>query len=85
MRQKSRKWVCDKAILGLPEEYTLTWCRTEVALEKAGFVIDSSDQDSGMYIITYYGSSKEKKGFLLKLTFWKDVEPEGVHYQISLT
>lgn len=75
-----------KSILGLPEEFILAWRRTEAALERAGFVIDSSDQDSGMYMITYYPSSEEKsKGFLSKLTFWKGDKSEGVRYQISLT
>lgn len=76
----------DKILLALPEEFTRAWRRTETVLERAGFSITERDQGNGMYYINYYDRSADKeKGWLSKLAFWKDDEPESVPYVLSLT
>jgi len=72
--------------LTLPEEYTRAWRNTEVALERAGLLIDDKDQSKGLYAITYFDSEgTRKKGWISKLAFWKGDGSEGKTYQISLT
>lgn len=76
----------DKIVLALPEEFTRAWRSTETVLERAGFSIINRDQGQGMYYINYYDRSADKKeGWLSKLAFWKDDEPEAVPYVLSLT
>lgn len=76
----------DKIILALPEEFTRAWRSTETVLERAGFSITERDQGNGMYYINYYDrSADQEKGWLSKLAFWKDDEPESVPYVLSLT
>lgn len=76
----------DKVLLALPEELTLAWRHTETALERAGFEIVGRDQEKGQYYINYYDRSADKEeGWLSKLAFWRDNEPEAVPYVLSLT
>lgn len=76
----------DKIILALPEEFTRAWRSTETVLERAGFSIIERDQGNGMYYINYYDrSADKKKGWLSKLAFWRDDEPEAIPYVLSLT
>ena len=73
-------------LLSMPEEFTLAWRQAQAAMERAGLVINGQDQSKGAYYITYYGQAQEdKKGWLSKLAFWKDDEPEGISYAVSLT
>lgn len=76
-----------KDYLAIPEEFTRAWRHTEIALQRAGLPIAGKDQTSGIYNITYFDSSSEKKdGWLSKLKFWGgDEAPEGLPFQISLT
>ena len=73
--------------LAIPEEFTRAWRHTEIALERAGLPISSKNQASGIYNITYFDASgNKKKGWISKLKFWGgDEAPEGVPYKISLT
>jgi len=78
----------DKILLAIPEEYTLAWRRTGDALQMAGLVINSSDQDKGLYQVTYRGAREKDKGWtskLKKLKFWGKDEDQGKIYQIALT
>lgn len=75
-----------KLLLSMPVEYSYAWRQTEIVLQRAGFVINKKEQDKGLYFISYFESSSgEKKGWMSKLAFWKDDEPQGKKYQISLT
>ena len=76
-----------KTYLAIPEEYTRAWRKTEQALQQAGIQIEGSDQEKGLYYIQYLDDTPgtEEKGLLSKLKFWKDDEPEGTEYHISLT
>lgn len=75
----------DKLLLAIPEEYTLAWRRTGQALQMAGLVINGSDQDKGLYHVSYRGAKAEKKGWLKKLKFWGKDEYNGATYQVALT
>lgn len=75
-----------KVILALPEEFTRAWRNTQMALERAGFSIINQNQGQGLYYINYYDRSADReKGWLSKLAFWKDDEPEAVPYVLNLT
>lgn len=74
----------NKILLAIPAEYTLAWRRTEMALNLAGLVIRSKDQEQGLYLITYVGE-EDQGGWLKKLKFWGSDKGEGVPYQIALT
>jgi outer membrane protein assembly factor BamC len=76
-----------KDYLAIPEEFTRAWRHTEIALQRAGLPIASKDQSNGIYNITYFdGSGNKKKGWISKLKFWGgDAAPEGVPFQVSLT
>ena len=75
----------DKVYLSLPEEFTRAWKLTEDALQRAGLFIENQDRSKGLYYVLYYEPEEDKKGLLSRLAFWKDDEPEGKVYQISLT
>ena len=77
-----------KLLLAIPEEYTLAWRHTEQALQSAGLVINSKDQDQGLYRVTYMSAGKEQDGWtskLKKLKFWGRDKQQGVAYQVALT
>lgn len=76
-----------KMYLAIPEEFTHAWQQTETALQRGGFIVDGKDAENGVYHITYFDSpeGEEKKGWMSKLAFWKDEEPEGRAYRLSLT
>ncbi len=75
-----------KDYLAIPEEFTRAWRHTEMALQRAGLPIASKDQSRGIYNVIYFDASgDENKGWLSKLKFWGDDEPEGIAYQVSLT
>jgi outer membrane protein assembly factor BamC len=75
----------DKVYLSLPEEFTRAWKLTEDALQRAGLFIENQDRSKGLYYVLYYEPEEDEEGLLSKLAFWKDDEPEGKVYQISLT
>ena len=78
----------NKVLLSIPEEYTLAWRRTGEALQRAGLVINSSDQDKGLYHVTYNGTKPEESGWtakLKKLKFWGKDKNKGTAYQVALT
>ena len=75
-----------KDYLAIPEEFTRAWRHTEIALQRAGLPIASKDQAKGIYNVNYFDTSGDgNKGWLSKLKFWGDDEPEGKAYQVSLT
>lgn len=76
-----------RVYLAIPEEFTGAWRHTEIALQQAGFTIDSKDAAKGMYRISYTQAAEgaEQKGFFSKLAFWRDDAPESRSYGISLT
>lgn len=78
----------NKILLAIPEEYTLAWRRTGQALQMAGLVINESDQDKGLYHVTYGGAKPTEKGWtakLKKLKFWGKDKNDNASYQVALT
>ncbi len=77
----------DRSYLAIPQEFTRAWRDTKIVLERAGIVIQSSDQEKGIYSVLYFkpAEEKEEEGLLSKLKFWGDDEDEGTSYNISLT
>lgn len=75
----------DKVYLSLPHEFTRAWTLTEDAILKTGMFIENNDRNKGIYYVLYYDQHKEEEGMLSKLKFWKDDEPDGQEYQLSLT
>lgn len=76
-----------KLILVIPDEFTYAWKHAENALQRSGLFINRTDQDRGIFAVTYVNASgKKKKGWLSKLAFWKRGDNNtGSLYQISLT
>ncbi len=76
-----------KSYLVFPQEYTRAWRETQMVIERAGYVIETSDQEKGIYDFRYFKpeGEREEKGLLSKLKFWGDDEDEGKLYQLSLT
>ena len=76
-----------KSYLVFPQEYSRAWRETQMVVERAGYLIETSDQEKGIYDFRYFKpeGEKEEKGFLSKLKFWGDDEDEGKLYQLSLT
>jgi outer membrane protein assembly factor BamC len=75
----------DKVYLSLPHEFTRAWTLTEDAILKTGMFIENNDRDKGIYYVLYFDQQQEEEGMLSKLKFWKDDEPQGQEYQLSLT
>ncbi len=77
-----------KSYLAIPEEFTRAWRDTGTILERAGYLVEGSDQEKGLYQILYIppeGQEDEEKGLLSKLKFWGDDEPKYKPYVVSLT
>jgi outer membrane protein assembly factor BamC len=76
-----------KSYLAIPQEFTRAWREAQMILERAGYLIEASDQEKGTYDFRYFmpEGEKEEKGLLSKLKFWGDDEDEGTPYQLSLT
>jgi outer membrane protein assembly factor BamC len=75
-----------KSYLAVPQEFTRVWRDTELVMQRAGYLVQDSDQEKGIYNFLYYKpKGEEKKGLLSKLKFWGDDEDEGTPYQLSLT
>lgn len=75
----------DKVYLSIPHDFTRAWTLTEDAILKTGMFIENNDRDKGIYYVLYFDQTKEEEGMMSKLKFWKDDEPEGQEYQLSLT
>lgn len=75
----------DKIYLSLPHEFTRAWTLTENAILKTGMFIENNDRDKGIYYVLYFDQQQEEESMLSKLKFWKDDEPQGQEYQLSLT
>lgn len=76
-----------KMYLAIPEEFTHAWQQMELALQRGGFTVEEKDQTNGNYKIAYFdqAAAGEKKGWMSKLAFWRDDEPEGKSYRVNLT
>ncbi len=75
-----------KSYLAIPQEFTRAWRNTELLIQRAGYLIEDSDQEKGTYNFLFYKpKGEEKKSLLKKLKFWGDDEDEGKFYQLSLT
>ncbi len=74
-----------KLYLAIPEEFTLAFRNTGLALESAGLQISNKDATKGFYFIRYVSPASEEKGFFSKLAFWREAESEARRYQLSLT
>lgn len=74
-----------KVYLSVHEDFSAAWRSTGVALERAGYDVDQSDKDRGIYYIRVPAREGEatKRGVLSKLKFWGDDEDHEL--QINLT
>ena len=76
--------------LAIPQEFTRAWRDTELVLDRAGFIVESSDVEKGTYDFYYFRPQEveeEDEGLLSKLKFWgsDDEDEEGIPYRLSLT
>ncbi|MEN9727351.1 MAG: outer membrane protein assembly factor BamC [Pseudomonadota bacterium] len=74
-----------KVYLSVQEAYTTAWASTGAAIGNAGYDVDQSDKDRGIYYIRVPAREGEtaKRGMLNKLKFWGNEEEHEL--QINLT
>lgn len=71
--------------LNLPDDYRTAWENTRTVLERVGLPVTHTDDQKGLYYISYHDRDKPQDGGLLsKLEFWKSDKQEGVPYVLSL-
>jgi len=79
-----------ESYLEVTENFSLVWNNTGQVLEQAGYFLEASDQEKGIYSFRYFKSEEEEeKSLFSRLKFWGDDEDEedeeGILYQLSLT
>ena len=76
-----------KNYLEVNKDFNLVWDNTKQVIEQAGYFIENSDREKGIYSFRYFRPEEEQEeGFFSKLKFWGDDEDEeGLLYQLSLT
>ncbi len=74
-----------KVYLSLRENFSAAWRSTGVALKRAGYDVDQSNKDRGIYYIRVSAREGEatKRGMLAKMKFWGDDDEHEL--QINLT
>ncbi len=74
-----------KVYLAVKEEFAAAWRSTGVALERAGYDVDQSDKDRGIYYIRVPAQEGDvtERGVLSKLKFWGDDDEHEL--QLNLT
>lgn len=74
-----------KVYLSVQESFSAAWRSTGSALERAGYEVDQSDKDRGIYYIRVPAREGEaaKRGMMEKLKFWD--KDESHELQINLT
>lgn len=74
-----------KVYLSVREDFSAAWRSTGVALARAGYDIDQSDKDRGIYYIRVPAREGEaaKRGVLAKMKFWGDDDEHEL--QLNLT
>ena len=76
------------ATLVVDEGFSRAWREVGLALDRVGFTVEDRDRSGGLYFVRYNDPLKEdkKRGFLSKLKFWGDDEPEAAdQYRILLS
>jgi outer membrane protein assembly factor BamC len=61
----------------LSDPFDRAWRRVGLALDRIGFLVEDKDRSKGLFFVRYSDldaedTSKEEKGWLDKLAFWKD-------------
>jgi outer membrane protein assembly factor BamC len=74
-----------KVYLSVLENFSAAWRSTGVALQKAGYDVDQSDKERGIYYIRVPANEGDvtKRGVLSKLKFWGDEDEHEL--QLNLT
>lgn len=74
-----------KVYLSVREDFSAAWQSTGLALERAGYDVDQSDKDRGIYYIRVPVREGEvaERGMMSKLKFWGDDEEHEL--QLNLT
>ena len=77
-----------KSYLEVNENFNLVRDNTNQVIEQAGYFLENSDPEKGIYSFRYFKPEGEEdgKGFFSRLKFWGDDENEdGLLYKLSLT
>ena len=69
--------------LQLEQPFDRAWRRVGLALDRVNFTVEDRDRAKGLYFVRYVdpesgNASKEDKGFLSKLMFWRSSKPDAV-------
>jgi len=77
-----------KSYLEINENFNLVRDNTNQVIEQAGYFLENSDSEKGVFSFRYFRpeGEEDEEGFFSKLKFWGDDESgEGLLYQLSLT
>lgn len=75
--------------LTMPEPFDRAWRRVGLALDRIGFVVEDRDRADGIYYVRYAdpeANTRQDKGFLSKLAFWRSSDPKAMaqRYQVRV-
>jgi outer membrane protein assembly factor BamC len=77
--------------LSVSDNFDRAWRRVGLALDRIGFTVEDRDRSKGIYFVRYADpkaeATKENKGFLSSLAFWRsdDNKTKAVPYRIQLS
>lgn len=76
-----------RTVLIVNEGFARAWSSAGIVLDRVGFLVQDQDRSKGIYYVRYDNPLKgQKKGWLSKLTFWRDTSASsGARYRIQLT
>jgi outer membrane protein assembly factor BamC len=68
------------------EDFSRSWRRTGVALDRIGFAVEDRNREKGIYFVRYNDplADDDKKGWFSSLAFWSSDKKESKQYQIAL-
>ena len=69
------------------EDFSRTWRRTGLALDRVGFTVADRDRSRGLYYVQYVDpldDADQPKGWVSKLAFWRGKKKNNEDYLISL-
>ena len=68
------------------EDFSRSWRRTGVALDRVGFAVEDRNREKGIYFVRYNDplADDDKKGWFSSLAFWSSDKKESKQYQIAL-
>ena len=68
-----------RSVIVINDAFDKSWRRVGLAIERAGFQVEDKDREKGIYFLR---TVKLEKGWMDKLKFWQDDEPDNMRYRV---